>query len=105
MNKAGLIDAMAKEAMLSKTNTKKALDTLLEITVEALKNNEHVTLIGFGSFVVVRQKERKGKSSQVGVTIKKKVVAFKASSDLLEKIGDETNDTGPRKNSHETKRI
>jgi DNA-binding protein HU-beta len=85
MNKAELIDAIAKDAKLTKADAKKALDAFVNSTTKALKKGERVALVGFGSFSVARRSERTGRNPQTGkpITIKaKNVVKFKAGSDL-----------------------
>ena len=86
MNKAQLIDAMASKAGLTKADSKKALDALTEATSDALKAGDRVALVGFGSFSVNQRKERTGRNPQNGKEIvipAKKVVKFKAGSDLM----------------------
>ena len=85
MNKAELIDAIASHAELSKVDAKKALDAFITATTEALKKDDRVALVGFGSFSVSPRAARKGRNPQTGKEIKieaKKVVKFKAGSEL-----------------------
>ena len=85
MNKAELIDAMAKGAGLTKADAKKALEAFVDATSKALKKNDRVALVGFGSFSVAKRAARKGRNPQSGKEIKiaaKKVVKFKAGADL-----------------------
>ena len=85
MNKAELIDAMAKDAGLSKADAKRALESFVGSTTKALKKGDRVALVGFGSFSVAKRAARKGRNPQTGKEIKiaaKKVVKFKAGADL-----------------------
>ena len=85
MNKAELIDAMAKETGLTKADAKKALEAFVSSTMKALKKNDRVALVGFGSFSVAKRAARKGRNPQSGKEIKiaaKKVVKFKPGADL-----------------------
>lgn len=50
MNKAELIDAIAQEAKMTKSDAKKALDAFVDATSKALKKGDRVALVGFGSF-------------------------------------------------------
>ena len=89
MNKAELIDAIAKDAKLTKADAKKALDAFVNSTTKALKKGERVALVGFGSFSVARRSQRTGRNPQTGkpITIKaKNVVKFKAGSDLSSSV-------------------
>ena len=85
MNKAQLIDAIAANAMLSKADAKRALDSFVKTTTAALKKGDRVALVGFGSFSISKRDSRTGRNPQTGkpITIKaKKVVKFKAGSEL-----------------------
>lgn len=89
MNKAELIDAIANESGLSKADAKKALDGFVAATSAALKANDRISLVGFGSFSVSERAARTGRNPQTGKEIKieaKKVVKFKAGSELTEKV-------------------
>jgi DNA-binding protein HU-beta len=85
MNKSQLIDAMAEEAKLTKVDARKALDAFVKVTSDALKSGDKIALVGFGSFGVSQRSARTGRNPKSGKEIKiaaKKVVRFKAGSDL-----------------------
>jgi DNA-binding protein HU-beta len=85
MNKLQLIDAIAAKAQLTKVDARKALDAFIGVTAASLKKGDGLTLIGFGSFSVVKRKERKGRNPQTGAAIKipaRKVVRFKSGAEL-----------------------
>ena len=89
MNKAELIDQIASQAKLSKADAKRALDAFVGATTGALKKGDRVALVGFGSFGVSKRNARTGRNPQTGapITIKaKKVVKFKAGSDLANSV-------------------
>ncbi|MFT3739597.1 MAG: HU family DNA-binding protein [Breznakibacter sp.] len=89
MNKAQLIDAIAGESGLTKADTKKALDAFIKVTADALKQNDRVALVGFGSFGVSERGSRTGRNPQTGkeITIPaKKVVKFKSGSELNDAV-------------------
>ncbi|MDE5417359.1 HU family DNA-binding protein [Labilibaculum sp. DW002] len=89
MNKAQLIEAMANKAGLTKADAKKALDAFIETTSEALKGEDRVALIGFGSFSVSTREARTGRNPQTGKPIDipaKKVIKFKAGSELADSV-------------------
>ncbi len=89
MNKAELVEAIASDAKLTKADAKKALDAFITATSKALKKGDRVALVGFGSFSVAKRAARKGRNPQTGKEIKiaaKKVVKFKAGSDLSNKV-------------------
>lgn len=89
MNKAELIEAIAASAKLTKADSKRALDAFIEVTTKALKKDDRISLIGFGSFSTSKRAARKGRNPQTGkeITIKaKKVVKFKAGTELSSKV-------------------
>jgi DNA-binding protein HU-beta len=89
MNKAELIDAIAENANLTKVDSKKALDAFIKAVSTALNKGDKVALIGFGSFSVSKRSARTGRNPRTGAAIKiaaKKVVRFKAGSELTTKV-------------------
>ncbi|HAN78755.1 MAG TPA: DNA-binding protein [Bacteroidales bacterium] len=89
MNKAQLIDAMAENAGMSKTDARKALDAFIKSTSDALKTGDRVALVGFGSFSVSARTARTGRNPQTGkeITIAaKKVVKFKPGTELGDNV-------------------
>ncbi|MBR0169218.1 MAG: HU family DNA-binding protein [Bacteroidales bacterium] len=86
MNKTELVNAMAAKTGMTKTASKQAMTACLETIQEQLKKGNKVTLIGFGTFSVVKRKARTAKNPQNGKTVKvpaKKVAKFKAGSKLI----------------------
>jgi DNA-binding protein HU-beta len=89
MNKAELIDAIAAGSGLTKADSRRALDAFIDATQGALKKGDRVALVGFGSFGVSKREARTGRNPQTGKEIKipaKKVVKFKAGTDLNRKV-------------------
>ena len=89
MNKAELIDAIAKDAKLSKADAKTALETITGSATSALKKGDKVTLIGFGTWSVSKRAARTGRNPQTGKTIKiaaKNVVKFKAGAGFSDAV-------------------
>jgi DNA-binding protein HU-beta len=69
MTKAELIDKIASGTGLSKVDAGKALDTTLNSIRGALKKGQKVTLVGFGTFSVIKRKSRKGRNPRTGDVI------------------------------------
>lgn len=89
MNKAELIDAIAKSAALTKADAGRALDGMIDAITTALKNGETVSLVGFGSFGIKERAERQGRNPQTGntITIKAaKIPSFKAGKALKDAV-------------------
>ena len=70
MNKSELIDAIAKEAGLTKADAGKALDAITASVTGALKSGDTVSLIGFGTFKVSKRAARTGRNPRTGAELK-----------------------------------
>ncbi|USL45582.1 HU family DNA-binding protein [Priestia megaterium] len=89
MKKAELIDAVATKSELTKQDSKKVVDALLETISNTLANEEKIQLIGFGTFEVRERVARTGRNPQTGeeMTIPaSKVPAFKPGKELKEAL-------------------
>ena len=58
MNKATLIELMAKDTKLPKASCKNALESFIKAVETSLKKNKSVVLTGFGTFSVMKRKAR-----------------------------------------------
>ena len=70
MNKAELIERVARDTGLTKADSLRAIDALLDNVTKSLRKGEKVTLVGFGSFQTARRKARNGRNPQTGTLIK-----------------------------------
>ncbi len=89
MNKTQLIDAIATEAGLTKSDAKKAIDAFIKTTSAQLKDGEKIALVGFGTFSIAERSARVGRNPKTGEKIeveKKRVIRFKAGSDLTNDV-------------------
>jgi DNA-binding protein HU-beta len=66
MNKAMLVESMAKKTKLPKATCKECLEAFVESVGTALKQNKSVVLTGFGTFQVIRRKTRVGINPATG---------------------------------------
>ena len=86
MNKSELIDAIAKDAEITKAAAKKALESFVSNVTETLKKKDgKISLVGFGTFSVSERAARQGINPATKKPIKiaaKKVAKFKAETDL-----------------------
>ena len=69
MTKADLIDAIAKDANLSKADAGRALNAALDAITGELKKEEKISLVGFGTFSLTKRPKRKGRNPQTGESI------------------------------------
>ena len=57
---------MAEKASLSKKDTKAAIDAVMEVIKEGVKDGAEVRLMGFGTFKKPHRDARKGRNPQTG---------------------------------------
>ena len=89
MNKGDLINKIAADAGITKTQAQSALNSFVHATSTALKKGDKVTLVGFGTFGTTKRSARKGRNPQTGKEISipaKTVVKFRAGKDLSHSI-------------------
>ena len=89
MSKGDLIESVAKSAALSKAKATVAVNAVLDSISKSLKKGNSVSLVGFGSFSVVKRKARNGRNPQTGKTIKIKATKapkFKAGKGLKDVV-------------------
>jgi DNA-binding protein HU-beta len=88
MNKGDLVNEVAK-VVNTKKEAQAIVDCIFETITNALKNQEAVQLIGFGTFKVAERKARKGRNPQTGEEIDiaaSKVPKFVAGKALKEAV-------------------
>lgn len=81
MNKSELIEAMADSADISKAAAGRALDGMIDAITRAVKNDDSVSIVGFGTFMLRERAARTGRNPKTGKTIEiaaSKSPAFKA---------------------------
>jgi DNA-binding protein HU-beta len=89
MNKSELIDAVASQADMTKADATKAVDAFIGVVTNALKEDDQVTLVGFGTFLVRQREARSGRNPRTGETIQiaaSKVPSFKAGKALKDAV-------------------
>ncbi len=69
MNKTELIEHIATNADLSKADASRAVDAFVDAVTSALKKDDSVTLVGFGTFAVSDRAARTGRNPRTGETI------------------------------------
>lgn len=70
MNKAQFVEAIALDANISKIDARKAVDAMIRVTVQSLREGERLTLTGLGTFSVQQKSERVGRNPRTGAAVK-----------------------------------
>lgn len=89
MNKSELIEAVAASADIPKAAAGRAVDAVIEAVTNALKSDDQVVLVGFGTFSVKDRAARTGRNPQTGEPIEiaaAKIPSFKAGKALKDAV-------------------
>jgi integration host factor subunit beta len=100
MTKADLVEHVAEEAGLSKSEAEAVVNTVLDSIVQALGGGDKVELRGFGSFRLRTRRARQGRNPKTGTTVQvpgKAVPYFKPGKELREMLNPE----GPAHNTEQ----
>ena len=87
--RADLAEAIYEEVGLSRNESSEFVESILEIVSDALVDDEHVKISGFGSFYIKEKSERIGRNPKTGVEVpitSRKVLVFRASHVLKDRI-------------------
>ena len=69
MNKAELVAAVADQCGMSKSDVSRVVDATLETITKALKSNDDVRLVGFGTYTVTERSATQGRNPRTGQPI------------------------------------
>ncbi len=87
MNKAELVEKVAKKTLLTKVQSEQVLDAALDVISKAVAKGDEVKLVGFGTFSRSARKSRAGRNPKTGTKLvipAAKVPKFKAGKDFRE---------------------
>jgi DNA-binding protein HU-beta len=89
MNKGELITNIAESQNVTRAVAGKALDVFLANMIDAMKKGDRVTLVGFGSFRIVKRAAQKGRNPRTGERLEipaHNVVKFKPGKRLFQRV-------------------
>ncbi len=89
MNKGELVQRISEKAGVSRSQAENALNAVVEGISDALRNDDSVTLVGFGTFSVSKREARQGRNPQTGESINisaKNIVKFKPGKKLADSV-------------------
>ena len=93
LTKAEIAEQVHNQLGRNKKESARMVEALFEIIKESLEEGKDVMISGFGKFSIRERGERTGRNPLTGDPIvlpTKKVVTFKCSGKLREKINDQT---------------
>ncbi len=89
MTKTGLVDFIAEETGLSKADSSRALEALVNGVITGLTDGDKVTITGFCTFTAKDKPAKKGRNPRTGETVlisARRAVTIKAGSKLKEAL-------------------
>ena len=89
LTKEEIINNIYNQVGLSKGQSRKVVEKLLEIAKQTLENGEDLLISGFGKFIVKQKSARRGRNPQTTEDLQlraRRVVVFRTSSVLRNKI-------------------
>ncbi|MBT2650018.1 HU family DNA-binding protein [Bacillus sp. ISL-34] len=89
MNKAELINSVAQQSELTKKDSTKAVDAVLDTIITALQDGDKVEILVFGNFSVKERATRTGRNPQTGEKMEiaaSKYPSFKAGKKLKDAV-------------------
>jgi integration host factor subunit alpha len=89
LTRADLSEALHHQVGLSRADSSKLVEQILEHMCEALANGENVKISGFGTFVLRDKGERVGRNPKTGVEVPiapRRVLTFRASQMMRDRI-------------------
>ncbi|MFH1282853.1 MAG: HU family DNA-binding protein [bacterium] len=89
MNKVALINKVAQESRIKKSQAARAIKGLVKVIRESTNSGDKVSLTGLGTFKVKARKSRKGRNPKTGETIQipqGRKISFKPSLSLKKLI-------------------
>ena len=92
LTKAQIVESIENQTGYPKNRSLEIVETILEIIKSTLASGENVMISGFGKFCVKEKNERKGRNPATGdamMLAPRKVVTFKCSGKLRDKINEE----------------
>ncbi len=89
LTRADLAESLHKNVGLSKGESSKLVESILDHMCSALARGENVKISGFGSFLLRDKGERVGRNPKTGVEVPiapRRVLTFRASNSMRTKI-------------------
>jgi integration host factor subunit alpha len=92
MTKSDIAEHIHTSTVLSSKESSEMLESVLSIMKTTLESGENLKISGFGNFVVKQKADRRGRNPQTGEVLtiaSRRIVTFKPSGILRDKINEE----------------
>lgn len=89
LTRAELAEAINRTVGLSRADSARMVESILNHITDALARGEQVKLTGFGTFILRDKRERIGRNPKTGVEVPitpRRVLGFRASQSVRERI-------------------
>ncbi len=89
MNKAELVDVVAKDANTTKKDAETVINAAMEAIIKCVASGERVTLVGFGTFEARQRKARTGRNPKTNEPLSipaRRVASFKVGKEFGEAV-------------------
>ena len=89
LTRADLSEALHRQSGLSRTDSAKVVEQILNEMCDALSRGENVKISGFGTFVLRDKGERIGRNPKTGIEVPiapRRVLTFRASQMMRDRI-------------------
>jgi len=89
LTRADLAESLHRHVGLSRADSSRIVEQILEKLCHALANGENVKISGFGTFVLRDKGERVGRNPKTGIEVPiapRRVLTFRASQMMRERI-------------------
>lgn len=89
MNKAELVDIVAKEANTTKKDAETVINKMMDTIIRSVSKGDKVTLVGFGTFEARQRKARTGRNPKTNEPLHipaKRVAGFKVGKEFSEAV-------------------
>ena len=91
LTRADLAESLHKNVGLSKAESSKLVESILDHMTDALAKGENVKISGFGSFLLRDKSARIGRNPKTGVEVPiapRRVLTFRASQMMRERVAN-----------------
>ena len=92
LTKAQIVEDLFAQNLFTKNESAQIIETLFELIKQSLEEGDEVLISRFGKFSVSKKTQRRGRNPQTGeplILAPRRVVTFKCSTILREKINPE----------------